>query len=519
MENPALAAYLSRTHNRELLHRLGEGGMGSVWAVQNLGLDRREAVKILSVDTDDDKSLKRFDTEIKTLAALNHHAIVSIYDSAVTPDGTPLFFMSYIEGTDLSRAIDDRRRTKKPFSIAETVDILRPIAEALDYLHNRPTGPILHRDIKPGNILLPSPSSDWRSRSVLTDFGISIAEDTTRLTSQLMIIGTEPYLAPEVFSDPNLLQHTGSNAPSVHTDNYALGLIAFEMLTLVRGMQSVPEQHWRRGRGTPYFDTDRISPADKQHGVGIARVVNKQLNPVPNRRYDTAVEFINALAGAKSTMAARTAQTARPAQTAQSARTMTRPQQQVQAQAYNPMPGTHPQSYPSTSPQAYFASAGATATPAKPKRSKRRPLALSIAAVLALATAGGAYVVFGDKLPTGASSTANSGISATFPKVAGDKPWGGYQCEEAQPGPGQVATVNCNGNGEGIVIAEFADVEVRDRYVPKGEQTQLNNGVCNIKKVSDSGFEYLLPSGELSKFAILVWGKDAANKALEVPVC
>jgi len=198
---------LGRYH---ILEQLGEGGMAIVYLAHDEKLDRKVAIKVIKSDKNSDKVyLGRFNREAKTLAILNHPNIVHINDYG-EKDGFIFLVMEYIQGETL------RKKMGKAMHYTAAAKLLAPIAHALAYAHHNN---IIHRDLKPSNILI---SQD--GKPMLADFGIAKIleyEETLELTSTGMGIGTPAYMAPE--------QWNGET--TVFTDQYALGVILFEIIT------------------------------------------------------------------------------------------------------------------------------------------------------------------------------------------------------------------------------------------------------------------------------------------------
>lgn len=141
--------------------------------------------------------------------------------------------------------ISQRMQWNRRFTVAETVELLRPIAAALDFLHLTMTPPIIHCDVKPENILVPATSAQMESRALRTDFGISLVSEDERLTSFSMMMGTEKYFAPEIPPGGQCSGREGSpTKPTAATDNYTLALIAFEMLTLHPYRDTMSQAQW-----------------------------------------------------------------------------------------------------------------------------------------------------------------------------------------------------------------------------------------------------------------------------------
>lgn len=196
-----------------ILEQLGQGGMATVYLAYDNRLERKVAVKVIRRDAFPpailDKILKRFEREAKALARLSHPNIVGVIDYGVY-NSAPYLVMPFITSGNLKEKIN------QPVHYSEAAQILAPIARALAYAHDEE---IIHRDVKPSNILITR-----SGEPVLTDFGIAkILEEVegNTLTSTGMGLGTPEYMAPEQW-------HGKSEASS---DQYALGVIFYEMIT------------------------------------------------------------------------------------------------------------------------------------------------------------------------------------------------------------------------------------------------------------------------------------------------
>lgn len=201
---------------------IGRGGMAAVYRADDLALGRRVAVKVFSPATEgiDDADRRRSETAL--LASLTHPSLVTLYDAAKDP-GTHREFlvMELVEGRDLREMLRSGAIPRE-----ETARMLADLAEGLHVIHSRG---IVHRDVKPANVLLAPahlPTRRWNAK--LADFGIARLLDESRLTATGRIIGTPAYLSPEQVRGEAL----GSAA-----DIYSLGLVVLEALT---GMQSFP---------------------------------------------------------------------------------------------------------------------------------------------------------------------------------------------------------------------------------------------------------------------------------------
>lgn len=197
----------------EIIRELGRGGMGAVYLAHEFGLDRDVAIKALPPDRAQSEFYRqRFRLEARAAARLSHANIVPLHTCG-EHDGTMYYVMGYVEGESLA----DRLRREGHLDEAETQRLLVPIADALHYAHCRG---VLHRDVKPQNILIEAASG----RPLLTDFGISkVATSHPAHTETGMILGTPEYMSPE--------QASGSPDLDSRSDQYALGLVAYVALS------------------------------------------------------------------------------------------------------------------------------------------------------------------------------------------------------------------------------------------------------------------------------------------------
>src|SRR3984957_2087439 len=175
-----------------ILRVLGAGGMGKVYLAAHPRLPRQDALKVLPADLTADAEFRaRFMREAELAAGLSHPNIVGIYDRG-EEDGQFWISMDYVAGTDLGRLLRENYPGGMP--LGEVVAIMAAVGSALDYAHQRG---LLHRDVKPANILLADPDGQER-RVFLADFGIARRiDDAGGVTATNLTVGTVAYAAPE----------------------------------------------------------------------------------------------------------------------------------------------------------------------------------------------------------------------------------------------------------------------------------------------------------------------------------
>ena len=255
----------------EITELLGQGGMATVYKGYRPDIDRFVAIKVLPPHPGrNHQFIERFRLEARTIAQLQHPHILPMHDYG--SDGDILYLvMAYVDGGSLKDLIDNG-----PVPIKDTETILRQVSSALDYAHRRS---VIHRDIKPDNILL-----DDEGHALLADFGIVkiMAGDgeTSGLTATGGVLGTPAYMAPE--------QSQGVGVDK-HVDIYSLGVIVYEMLTGQQPYQAdTPMQVMLKHITEPIPSLSEVAgtlpPA-------LEAVMMKVLAKEPADRYDTATEF------------------------------------------------------------------------------------------------------------------------------------------------------------------------------------------------------------------------------------
>ncbi len=261
-----------------IVRLLGSGGMGEVYLAQHPRLPRRDALKVLPASVSADGEYReRFNREADIAATLWHPHIVGVHDRGEY-DGQLWISMDYVEGTDAARLLRERYPDGMPKS--EVAKVIAAIADALDYAHERN---LLHRDVKPANILLANPGSS-DERILLADFGIARwADDVSGLTATNMTVGTVSYAAPEQLMGQQL---------DGRADQYALAATAFHLLT-----GSPPFQH---SNPAVVISQHLSAPppavgAQHQELAAIDPVLAKALAKDPNERFERCADFARAL--------------------------------------------------------------------------------------------------------------------------------------------------------------------------------------------------------------------------------
>jgi TolB-like protein/predicted Zn-dependent protease/predicted Ser/Thr protein kinase len=252
----------------ELLEVIGRGGQGVVYRARQKSLNRTVALKVIGLGHwATDAHLKRFRREAEAAASLDHSGIVPIYEVGER-DGSCYFSMKFIEGGQLDAVVK-----REPMPLRQAVELIAKVARTVHYAHEHG---IVHRDIKPGNILL-----DQKGEPHLTDFGLArLVETESTVTRTLELLGTPSYMAPE--------QAVGNNeAVSSVTDVYGLGAVLYQLLT----------SHPPFAGGTTYETIKLLLDTEPRQPRGLNPKIDRDLSTIclkclekdPKRRYSSAL--------------------------------------------------------------------------------------------------------------------------------------------------------------------------------------------------------------------------------------
>lgn len=267
-----LAAALADRYRLE--RELGQGGMATVYLAQDLKHDRQVAVKVLKPELAAVVGGERFVAEIRTTANLSHPNILPLFDSGEA-DGFLFYVMPYVQGETLAGLLLRERQ----LAITDAVRIAGEVAEALDYAHRNG---VVHRDVKPANILLQD------GRPLVSDFGIALAVSQAgggRLTETGLSMGTPHYMSPE--------QASGDRDVDPRADIYSLGCVLFEMLT--------GEPPYGGGSAQAVLARILTTEPDRPTAVRstipphVDGAIRRAMEKLPADRFESAADFAAAL--------------------------------------------------------------------------------------------------------------------------------------------------------------------------------------------------------------------------------
>lgn len=271
-----------------VIERLGEGGMGQVWLAEHVRMKRKSAIKVLRPALVGDlDALQRFTREAENASQISHPNVAQIYDFGETAEGLVYLAMEYIDGEPLAAKL------KREFALHPDVaaDVIGQACDALVAAHAQG---ILHRDLKPDNIML-SRRADGTFLVKLVDFGIARTMDSSeqRVTRTGFAVGTPEYMSPEQIAGEPL---------DVRSDLYSLALVAFMTLTGKDAFPNGGSKESLIARLTSRPQTLQSAKEDVEWPAALQDVFDRALAPEPNDRYRTVDAFAAELGNAISAM-------------------------------------------------------------------------------------------------------------------------------------------------------------------------------------------------------------------------
>jgi len=248
-----------------IIRKLGQGGMGAVYLVEDMELDNEQcAIKLIHPElVAHPEARQRFRSEVTTSRRLHHHGIIRVFDLGKSDD-LYFFTMEYLDGRSLADELKARQGRVPPFSLEEVDTIFSRLLDALAYAHKQ----TVHRDIKPDNIFLCGEFPDIQVK--ILDFGIARTMSNSRFTQTVQGLGTPYYMAPE--------QLKNAHSADQRADIYGAGTILYELLT---GAQAIG-----RFQLPSELISDQYKPFDE--------IIIKALAPDPDQRYADAREMLHA---------------------------------------------------------------------------------------------------------------------------------------------------------------------------------------------------------------------------------
>lgn len=260
----------------KVIEEIGRGGMGVVYRVHQLTLGRDMALKTIDAHDVKDATWRRFQKEAKASSLLDHPNLISVHDSGVIQGKHPYFVMDYVQGTTLSKLVEE----KGPLSVEEALPIFIQVCFGLAYAHDLG---IVHRDLKPSNIMLIKPPGGGAYTVKIVDFGIAKLHqaegaDIQELTKTGEIFGSPLYMSPE--------QCLGI-AVDHRSDIYALGCVFFEALAGLppfMGNTALATMMQHQSEKPP---TLKEATLGKEFPAGVETLISRLLEKDPEKRYQT----------------------------------------------------------------------------------------------------------------------------------------------------------------------------------------------------------------------------------------
>jgi len=267
-----------------VLDFLGEGGMGIVYKVEHAQMNRIFALKILKTSQLSESTWQRFRNEAQAIARLDHRNVVKIYDMNQTENGRPFYTMDFLVGVSLS----DYLKEHKVVTLGQALHIFRQVCSGLAYAHSRG---IVHRDIKPGNIMLLTDPKTQQFQVKIVDFGIAKLIDDEGHTIQGLtkpgeVFGSPLYMSPEQCEGRRL---------DARSDMYSVGVALFKALTgktPFRGRNAIETTMMHQSAVPPLLNS--VS-AELQFPPKLEKIIDKMLAKSPDQRFQSLAEVENEL--------------------------------------------------------------------------------------------------------------------------------------------------------------------------------------------------------------------------------
>ena len=260
---------LATLSSYRVVRELGRGAMGFVLLARDDKLDRDVAIKVLRPDRDNSMNRQRFVREARAAAGLSHDHVVAVHGVDEPEHGLPYIVMNYVDGMSLAQLI----RRDGPLQPASAAEIARQISAGLHAAHRKG---LVHRDVKPGNVLIENSSG----RAKITDFGLVRVSDGERFTRDEVVPGTPEYMSPEQIERPSEVD--------ARSDVYSLGVTLYEMLTSetpFRGQPHMIVSQVLNEMPTPPRVLNDAIPTDLQN------ICLKAMDRDPRCRYASAAEM------------------------------------------------------------------------------------------------------------------------------------------------------------------------------------------------------------------------------------
>jgi serine/threonine-protein kinase len=457
-----------------IIKKLGEGGMGAVYLGEHVKMGRKSAIKVMTqAMSNDPDAVSRFNREAANAARLSHPNICQVYDFGETSDGLIYLAMEFIEGRSLSALVD----AEGALPPARAAHIVRQAADALQVAHDQT---IVHRDIKPDNIMVVQ-AKDGSDFAKVVDFGIAkaVAGDETgqKVTKTGLVVGTPEYMSPEQLSGDKL---------DGRSDIYSLALVLYKLLTGVLPFQADTAQETMVKRLTDDPEPLATARPDIAFPEGLQAVMDKALARSVDQRYGSAAEFGRDLGTAVAALPLPQTRLNLDHVTQAATQLMDTELALKMAEKKRPAP------------------APATTTARAPvKRFPVMPVAGGVGAVAVLAVIG--WLAFGKKAPITVQQPDSAGLGTQ--QTAGPGPTTPTQGGSAAPGGSQPGTQPLS--------RPTNPTGTRPTTTPPGPTTQSPTGgdAAGLDRALDEGINAAMDNrfADARRLLLSVWNSQAAT--------